>query len=139
MLLSEWLSGMREAIEINTQQSWRVDMQAGKKLGNYLQIKKKWGFEEYLEGRYSKGAILMARFRSGSAGIGEEMARWERNVDADSDEDDSYHDISRAAICQCCVAGVVETVRHIVLVFGAYEETIHPRTDSSGAATKSCR
>ena len=50
-------------------------MRAGKKLTIYSKIKQEWGCEDYLAGT-SKGVVLMTRFRSGSIGVGEELARY---------------------------------------------------------------
>ena len=76
LTLAEWSPLVDTTIQDNTREDWKNDVKLGRKLSNYVQIKEAWKFEEYLEGNYSKGAILMARFRSGSIGIGEEMARW---------------------------------------------------------------
>ena len=56
----------------------------------------------------------MARFRSGSAGIGEEMARWERKG-AEGNE-------WEGGICKTCDKKVVETVEHLLIECEAYRE-----------------
>src|SRR4051812_50193411 len=67
--------------------------------------------------------MLMARFRSGSIGIGEEMAPWERrDEECDEGEDGVRMRCQKAATCRCRDEGVVETVKHVLLECKAYEE-----------------
>src|SRR3954471_22692229 len=123
LTLAEWSSLVDTTIQDNTREDWKNDVKQGRKLSNYVQIKEAWKFEEYLEGNYSKGAILMARFRSGSIGIGEEMARWERrDEECDEGEDGVRMRCQKAATCRCCEEGVVEIVKHVLLECKAYEE-----------------
>ena len=115
LIIAEWSSLVDTTIQDNTREDWKNDVMLGRKLSNYVQIKKAWKFEEYLEGIYSKGAILMARFRSGSIGIGKEMARWERcDEECDEGEDGVRMRCQKAATCRCCEEGVVETVKHVL-------------------------
>ena len=52
------------------------EVKSHRKLEIYGSVKEECGYEEYLEGHYGKGDILMARFRSGSAAVANEMKRW---------------------------------------------------------------
>ena len=65
----EWKLG-RQALE-----DWKDTVRAGKKLDLFALLKREWGFEKYL-GESGKGIVMMSRFRSGSAGVGEELARY---------------------------------------------------------------
>ena len=78
LTVEQWEEIVKNRVEEVAVEDWRIGVLAGRKLEVYRGVKTEWGFEKYLEGRYGKGEILLARFRSGSAGIGEEMARWER-------------------------------------------------------------
>ena len=70
-----------EAVEGRAEEEWRDGVRAGKKLGTYLRLKEKWGFEEYFESVLGKGDVLLARFRSGWRRDGEVVWRVHRSVD----------------------------------------------------------
>ena len=74
--IKEWKKVVKDAVREVAVDEWEDGVRRGKKLGLYRGLKGVWGFEEYLEGVYGKGEVLMARFRSGSAAIGEETRRW---------------------------------------------------------------
>ena len=94
-------------------------MRAGKKLAVYDSIKLDWGFEDYLDGR-GKGVVLMTRFRSGSAGIGEELARYGGGGSGIWEDDGSER--KKNAICRACSVGSVETLQHMLVECDAYGE-----------------
>jgi hypothetical protein len=112
----EWGRTVEQAICAKMIEEWRDDVLRGRKLENYSNIKMAWGFERFLEGEHTKGAILMTRFRSGSPGLGEEMARWSRQIE---DKDILGEELTGRPVpgqCVCCVSGEVETVRHDVFI-----------------------
>src|SRR5690242_15749183 len=101
----EWGRTVEKAIRIKMIDEWRDDVLRGRKLENYSNIKMAWGFESFLNGEHTKGAILMTRFRSGSPGLGEEMARWSRQID---DKDILVEEPTNKPVpgqCVCCLSG----------------------------------
>ena len=119
----DWGSVVDKAIHANMIDEWRDDVLRGKKLDNYSNIKREWGFERFLEGDHTKGAILMTRFRSGTSGLGEEMARWARQIaDIDTLAEEVPMNKPVAGQCACCASGEVETVRHVMIHCTAYND-----------------
>ena len=66
--------------------------------------------EEFLEGTLGRGDVLLARFRSGSAAVGQETARWGVGKTGVWARDGSEK--KRDASCVSCTTGVVETAEH---------------------------
>ncbi len=89
-------------------------------VGVYERVKQEWGFEEYLEGVAGEGEILMTRFRSGSAGIGEEMKRWGRRGEGVWEEDGTER--RETGECRACERGCLETLQHLLLEREVYAE-----------------
>ena len=79
LVQSEWEELVKEAVERVDLESWEDGRLAGKKMGLYREVKETWGFEQHLEGKYGKGEILMTRFRSRSAAIGQGGKREEED------------------------------------------------------------
>lgn len=114
LVQSKWEELVKEAVERVDLESWEDGRLAGKKMGLYREVKETWGFEQHLEGKYGKGEILMTRFRSGSAAIGEEMARWKVR----EGEEDKWE----GGWCKTCDGGQVETLRHVLLECEAFSK-----------------
>ena len=74
--LAQWQRVVGEVVLERAVEEWRNGVRAGKKLGPYVRVEEERGFEEYLEGVLGKGEVLLGRFRSGSAAVGEETGRW---------------------------------------------------------------
>ena len=70
----DWRAEVRKAVFGKALEDWKDAVRAGKKLDLFALLKREWGFEKYF-GASGKG-IVMTRFRSGSAGVGEELARY---------------------------------------------------------------
>ena len=108
----DWQEIVEEAVARRDLERWEEGRVMGKKLDLYREVKRDWGFEEYLEGRYGKGEIVMARLRSGSGAVGEEMARWYVKEGEEA--------MWKGGLCKTCENGIVESVRHVVMECEAF-------------------
>lgn len=118
--LAGWQKEVQEAVDRVAEEVWWTGVRAGKKLGAYLRVKEQWGMEEYLEGPLGRGDVLLARFRSGSAAVGQETARWAGGKTGVWARDGSEK--KRDASCVSCTTGVVETAEHVLMECVAFEE-----------------
>jgi hypothetical protein len=118
--VDEWQAQVREKVEGRAEEVWREGVRAGKKLGAYLRVKEEWGFEEYLEGVLGRGEVLLARFRSGSAAVGQETGRWFGGRTGVWAEDGTER--KRVTTCGTCTMGVVETAEHVLMGCEAFQE-----------------
>ena len=74
--------------------------------------------EEYLQAPLGRGDVLLSRFRSGSAAVGQETARWEGGRTGVWARDGSEK--KRDASCMFCEEGVVETAEHVLMECRAF-------------------
>ena len=105
----KWKEIVDEAVERVGKEQWESDVRMGGKLG-LCEIKQIWGFEPYLEGKFGKGEVLLARFRSRAPAVGDELKRWESKVG----------EVWKGGVCKVCKEGVVETIKHVLLECEAY-------------------
>jgi hypothetical protein len=118
----EWKAIVESAVQRGAVEVWRQGVRDGKKLRVYREVKREWGFERYLEGVCGEGEVLMVRFTSGSAVIGEETCRWlrgkEESIDVGglSDGEEERRRCERGGLCVCCDEGVVESLEHMLVV-----------------------
>lgn len=127
--MEEWRKVVYQKVEEAAIEDWKDGVLRGKKLDVYREVKQEWGFEAYLEGRFGRGERLMARFRSGSVLLGEELARWDvRSTESDSDEEgegEAEEEVSVKRVrgaCGACQGNVLETVWHVLMECEGYEE-----------------
>jgi hypothetical protein len=119
-LEDKWDRRVRDEVQRQAIEDWRDGVQRGRKLDLYAKVKKEWGFEEYLEGIMGKGEILMTRFRSGSAAIGEETKRWGGGGEGVWDDDGVER--KKRGECKVCKEGCVETLQHMLIECAAFRE-----------------
>ena len=62
----------------------------------------------------------MCRFRSGSAGVAEELARYGGGGEGVWEEDGTEK--KKSAICRACNSGRIETIEHALIECRAYDE-----------------
>lgn len=118
--LPGWQKEVQEAVDRVAEEDWWTGVRAGKKLGPYLRVKEEWGMEAYLEGVLGRGDVLLARFRSGSAAVGQETARWAGGRTGVWAEDGTER--KRDKSCVSCETGVVETAEHVLMECEAFRE-----------------
>lgn len=112
---AQWGEVVRRRVAVVSKEKWEEEMRMGKKLDIYRELKCKWGYEVYLEGRYGRGEVLKAKFRSGSIVLGQETALWMRGVEEGKEQ------FCRRGLCKACSSGVVETVRHVLVECVGYK------------------
>ena len=93
----DWSAEVRRAVFVKALEDWKDAVRAGRKLDLFALVKREWGFENYL-GESGKGIVLMSRFRSGSAGVGEELARY--GGSGVWNEDGTENNISGVRMCE---------------------------------------
>lgn len=67
-----------------------------------------------------RGEVLLARFRSGSAAVGQETGRWFGGRTGVWAEDGTER--TRGTTCGTCTLGVVETAEHVLMECAAFQE-----------------
>jgi hypothetical protein len=120
VLKEKWGNVVRNAVRTKAIEGWRDGIRQGKKLQVYNKIKTEWGFENYLRNVSGKGEILMGRFRSGSAGIGEELARYGGGGAGVWEADGTEK--KKSAMCKACDEDCVETLLHLLVECKAYDK-----------------
>ena len=118
-MTTKWKTIVAEAVERKAIEDWRDGVRSGKKLTLYYKLKTEWGFEEYLN-KASKGIVLMCRFRSGSAGVGAELARYGGGGSGVWEDDGTEK--KRSGVCRACSSGIVESIEHVLVECQEYSD-----------------